>query len=68
MKKIIRLQKFCRSPIIHNFPSKENKEKYIFKIKHSLSCNIIYAKTNNITKCALEDFYKFVFEAYELLN
>ena len=60
--------KFCRSTIIYYFPSKENTEKYIFKNKHSPSCDILYAKTDIDINYAIEDLDKFVFEANELLN
>ena len=40
--------KFCRSTIIYYYPSDKTKEKYIFKTKHSVSCDHYMPKAMKI--------------------
>jgi len=60
--------KFCKSTIIYYYPSKETKEKYIFKTKHSASCDSLHAKSDENIVTAVNDWQRFSIEANDLLN
>ena len=49
-------------------PSNNTKEKYIFKTKHSVSCDSLYSKNDENIIVAVDDWQQISVEANDLLN